>query len=144
LRWLHRLDGIPAEVQGEFCTLVELEQPSAALAFLQEQGILPLEGELTDEHIDKIHDLSGETRTVLVSLLDHIDPSRAVAVRRVVRLNRGSPMAPSKRTPMSANAEEQSLREPSATDLFQGGCSPLVMFFGIYLISLTVMKIFFG
>jgi tetratricopeptide (TPR) repeat protein/HEAT repeat protein len=87
LRWLHRLDGIPAEVQGEFCTLVELDRSDAAAEFLQQQGILPADGELTDENIDKIHDLSADTRTVLVSILDQTDQARAGAVRRILKLD---------------------------------------------------------
>jgi HEAT repeat protein/tetratricopeptide (TPR) repeat protein len=87
LRWLHRLDGIPAEVQGAFCTLVELDRPNAATEFFQQKGILPVDGELTDENIDKIHDLSADTRAVLVSVLDQTDEARAAAVRRVLKLD---------------------------------------------------------
>ena len=79
---------VPAEIQGEFCSLIDLEQLPAATAFLQKHHILPDDrGALADENIDLIHELSPATRDILVAFLDSTDPARAADVRRVLRLN---------------------------------------------------------
>jgi tetratricopeptide (TPR) repeat protein len=88
LRWLHRLDGVAAELQGELCMLVDIGNQQAISDFLCRNDIVPASADapLTDENIDVIHDLSAATRDALLKHLDGCDTARAAEVRRVLHL----------------------------------------------------------
>lgn len=88
LRWLHRSEGVGAEVQGELCMLIDFGEPQAIVDFLRRSNVLPAVpgAPLSEENVDVIHDLSPTTREALLKYLDGSDAARAVEMRRALGL----------------------------------------------------------
>ncbi|MCP4699835.1 MAG: hypothetical protein GY862_23735 [Gammaproteobacteria bacterium] len=86
LRWLHRLDGFPADLQGRFGIFQDIGKQSEALDLLRVWNVLPAdEQRLSQENIDNLHDLPVTIQGEVIALLRQMDQSRAAEVCRACK-----------------------------------------------------------